>query len=238
MKDNRLEKEFEDYFKGVNIKNDITADAKKAMAEKPKRRIWPQIAKYASIAASIVLVFSLALTITLKTDFNRLFNFGGSGVNKPDAAAQFQTYTDSDLQKQDLNAYSLASLNSSLKLIEDFAHAKNASVTSCEAAYTVDKKLALVIAEVHLLNGLNRDETSIFIEFTDQKAVYSELTGYYDGKENTYKGAEYYLTATTAQNGEPEFRLHISYGGVKYYFKVQSTDRKAYEKYLKMVTGK
>ena len=34
MKDNRLENEFEEYFKGVNIPNDITADAKASMAVK------------------------------------------------------------------------------------------------------------------------------------------------------------------------------------------------------------
>ena len=69
MKDNNLEKQFDEYFKGVNIADDITADAKKSVER--KRKTMPKILKFASIAASIVLVFAVALTVILKTDFNK-----------------------------------------------------------------------------------------------------------------------------------------------------------------------
>ena len=243
MKDNRLEKEFEEYFKGVNIPDDITADAKRYV--KPRRSIMPKIVKFASIAASIVLVFAVALTVIFKSDFNKAEQSDGAGSpsagapdlegNSPSAGGAFEFYTDGDLTQMDVNAYSLSSLSSSLKFIENFALADNASVESCKAGYNTNDKLVLVKARVNISNGLNRDETTVFVEFTEENLVYGELADYYKGAIYYYNGAEYFLTATVAENGEPEFKLHILYKGVKYYFNVHSSDKKAYEKYLKLI---
>ena len=249
MKDDRLEKKFDEYFEGVNIPNDIVADAKAEI--KQKRQIMPKIMKFASIAASIVLVFAVAIAVMIRTDFNGILPDNGmaSGGNSsstppdddkegdapPSDAPSFELYTDSDLVQSVQNAYSISSLNSSLKFIENFAYAYNANVETCNAGY-IDGNLALVTAEVSILSGLNRDETTVFVEFTDERQIYYALADYYDGKIYNYRGAQYYLTATTAQNGEPEYKLHVSYNGVKYYFSVQSSDTKSYEKYLKLVT--
>ena len=238
MKDERLEKEFEEYFKGVNTPGNIIGDAKNLVRR--RRNIWPKVVKFASIAASFVLVFAVALTIVLKSDFNK----GGDSTTpsgppqgvtpSPVPDDDFKYYTDATLSTESTNAYSLSSLNESLRFIENFAIAANASVNYCEAAYT-DGKLTLARADVSLLNGFSRDETKIYVEFTDEKLIYSELADYYKGNKSYYRGAEYYLTQTTAENGEPNFKLHVSYGGVKYYFDVISSDLKAYEKYLKMI---
>ena len=247
MKDENLQKEFEEYFKGVNIPNDITADAKADV--KPKRNIMPKIAKYASIAASIVLVFAVTMTILFRQNFR--VNSPGGGItnnggtpNPPDGMgdsaasdSEFELYTDSELVQSYQNAYSISTLNSSLKVIENFAYASNATVENCKAGYR-DGELALVTAEITIVNGLNRDETIVFVEFTDEKLIYDELADYFDGKTYTYYGVQYYLTETTAENGEPEFKLHILYKGVKYYFSVRSSDTNAYKKYLNIVTKK
>lgn len=246
MKDDRLEKEFDEYFKGLNIQSDIIADAKATV--KPKREILPKIMKFVSIAASGVLVFAVALTVMVKTGFNGVFqgnNVSGAG-SAPDThpgdggdndAPRFELYTDSDLVQSNQNAYSISALNSSLKFIENLAYAYNSSVESCTAGYK-DGKLALVTAEVSILSGLNRDDTTVFVEFTDEKLIYNGLADYYDGNLFNYYGAQYYLTSTTAENGEPEYKLHISYSGVKYYFSVRSTDIYACKKYLNLVTAK
>ena len=282
MKDDRLEKEFDEYFKGVNISDNITADAKKSV--KNKRSMMPKMVKFLSIAASIVLVFAVSLAVILRTDFNKVTdntppngntsdnegnlpagdpsdgngsgNSGGdnpsgapdspSGGAKPDlpddgdsssGAVKFVFYSDDDLDERDSDAYSISSLNPSLKIIENFALADNASVETCTAGY-MDGKLALVKAEINILNGLNRDETTVYVEFTDTNLIYSGLKDYYDGKVSYYHGAEYYLTATTGENGEPEFKLHVLYDGLKYYFNVHSSDVKAYEKYLNLIVKK
>lgn len=246
MKDDRLEKKFDEYFDGVNISNDIIADAKASV--KPKRKIMPRIMKFASIAASIVLVFALAITVMIRTDFNGILggnsasNGGDESGTPPDYEGDgdtnaFVLYTDGDLVQSYQDAYSISSLNSSLKFIENYAYAYNAGVENCKAGYK-DGKLALVTAEISILNGLNRDETTVFVEFTDEKQVYYELEDYYKARVYDYNGAKYYFKTTVAPNGEPEFKLHISYKGVKYYFSVQSSDMKAYEKYLDIVTKK
>ena len=290
MKDDRLEKEFDEYFKGVNISDDITADAKKSV--KSKRNIMPKIVKFASIAASIVLVFAVSLAVILKTDFNKVTDpsdgntsgnegslpddgnsgdssgapdnsSGDSSNSAPDSsngdnssgapdsssgnnssggassggAVKYEFYTDDDLVISVGNAYSLSSLDPSLKFIENFALADNASVETCTTGY-MDGELALVKAEVSILSGLNRDETTVYVEFTDTNLIYSGLSDYYDGKVYEYLGAQYYLTAETGKNGEPEFKLHILYGGVKYYFNVHSSDESAFKKYLDLIVKK
>ena len=252
MKDDRLEKEFDEYFKGANISNDIIADAKKSV--KPRRRILPHILKFASVAASIVLVFSVVITVMTRVDLSGLFPDGGmsnagnssgslphdpdaEGDAKPDDTPRFELYTDSDLVQSYQSAYSIATLNSSLKFIETLAYGYNSTVETCKAAYK-DGKLALVTAEVSILSGLNRDETTVFVEFTGGNLIYAELADYYDGKIYKYYDAQYYLTATTAENGEPEYKLHVLFRGVKYYFSVRSSDESAYKKYLIIVTGK
>ena len=247
MKDERLEKEFDEYFKGLNISDDITADAKKSV--EVKRRTMPKFLKFASIAASIVLVFAVSLAVIFNSDFNKASFDGNSSSNESNApggsapdhedpscgdSGRFELYTDSDLVQSDISAYTLSSLDKSLKFIENFAVADNASVNTCKAGYR-DGKLALVKAEVNISSGLSRDETTVYVEFTDSNTVYSELAEYYDGYTYYYYGAQYYLTRTTAENGEPEFKLHILHRGVKYYFNVHSSDFRAYEKYLDLI---
>lgn len=230
MKDDKLEKEFEKYFKGVNTPNDITADAKKYV--KPKNKFMPKFVKFASIAASFVLVAAVAVTFALKADFK-----GSNGI-VPDgdasAPAEFTIYTDGDLETEQASVYSLSSLDGSLKFIENFTLADNASVNNCEAGYK-ESKLALVKADVSIISGVFRDDAKIYVEFTEEKLIYGGLADYYDGAVSYYRGAEYYLTEGTAENGEPEFKLHVSYNGVKYYFYISSSDERAYLKYLKLV---
>ncbi|MDE7438891.1 MAG: hypothetical protein K2N23_00005 [Clostridia bacterium] len=239
MKDERLEQEFEEYFKGVNTPGNITGDAKKFV--KPRRNVLPKIVKFASIAASFVLVFAVALTIALKSNFNKgdaapPAADGSHGSSPTTPSDSFKYYTDATLSTESADAYSISSLNKSLKFIENFAIATNSSVNSCEAKYA-NGKLALAKADISLLSGLTRDDTTVYVEFTDEKTIYNELADYYDGVRNTYRGAEYYLTETTAENGERQFKLHVSYMGVKYYFNVLSSDRWAYEKYLNMIVN-
>lgn len=255
MKDDKLEKEFDEYFKGVSCSNDITADAKKSV--KPKRRIMPKFAKFASIAASFVLVFAVALTIILKNDFknkssdkemsggNDMSQAPSSGNNadskpgtrpdEPDGdnssgeVDSFKYYTDADLTQTTVSSENISSLSPSLKFIEQFGNAENASVRTCKAGY-IGEKLALVTAEVDIKIGIYSDKTDIFVEFTDTHTVYRELADYYNGQIHYDNGTKYYLT----KNGE-ESKLVILYGKVKYYFNIRSDDENAYAKYLQWI---
>ena len=246
MKDNRLEKEFDEYFKGVNIRDDITADAKKSVQY--KRKSLPGIAKYLSIAASIVLVFAVSLAVIFNTDFNKKAGNDGemSGDNSsggssgddyegdpdygaddgdgdesgpPSAGTSYLYYTDKDLENQTVGTVTLSSLNPALKFIEE-----TSTKETCTAGY-MDEELALIIAEIKL----ESDEATVFVEFTEEKVVYSSLADYYDGEINYWNGVKYYLT-----EGD-ESKLLILNGGVKYYFEIHSADKDAYKNYLNAI---
>ena len=64
MKDEKLEKQFEEYFKGASLPSGITDDAKKHV--KAKRPALPRFVKFASVAASFIIVFVTSVVLTLK----------------------------------------------------------------------------------------------------------------------------------------------------------------------------
>ena len=214
MKDQRLEKEFEEYFKGANLPADITADAKKCI--KAKSVGHGRFIGLISAAASVLIVCTAAVVIALNLNPSR----------------GMRVYGDERLSFKAENAAYLTDLNGSLKIIEDFARADNAKINYCSSAYDGDS-LAFVTADVSSINGLTRHETSIYIEFAD--GVYSPLEEYYSGTKAEYKNPQYYLTRGVAVNGEPVNKLYLSYGGVKYYFNVTSSDEDAYKKYLQLI---
>lgn len=245
MKDDKLEKQFDEYFENVKTPDNITADAKRYV--KRKNAVTPRFVKFASIAASFVLVLAISLTVILTTRQevpaapDNSANGGASepgtsdedSVNSPDGTWHFVSYADSDLSVEQTEVYGITKLNNSLKFIRNLAYS-GASVTECFAGY-MNGGLAIVKADVSLIDGLSRHEAKVFVEFTDADTVYSPLTNYYRGTKGTYSGVTYYLTRETAENGEPLNKLQFTYGGVKYYFSVSSSDENSYMKYLKLI---
>lgn len=238
MKDDKLEKEFGEYFKGVNTPDGITADAKKRV--KKENTFLPKFAKFASIAASFVLVAAVALTVVLKTDVKE----GQSTLpSTPDQSSSdgvligdkyLYLYSEDGLAQKKENPYSVTSLNPALKFMERIALADNADVKNCTSLYN-GETLYMVKADLDVLSGFSRDETEMIAEFTEENYVLREVAEYYAGEKGTYYGAEYYLTETVGGNGEPEFKLIVINDGIKYYFDVKSSDKTAYGKYLNLV---
>lgn len=233
MKDKRLEQEFDEYFKGVSTPNDITADAKRYV--KPKNSFMPRFLKFASVAASCILVVTLAV-IAVTNRFQPPAPPTNEGNSAPDGSAgvSIPLYYENELTAVEADAYSLPD-NSCFKFITKLAYAGNASVSNCVTYYS-GEKLVLFNAEVNMLNALTRYDTNVYIEFEKDK-VYAPLKDYSEGEKKSYRGAEYYVTQTTADNGEPQFKLCVSYKGVKYYFDIISTDTQAYLKYLEIVVN-
>lgn len=224
MKDERLEKQFEGYFENVKVPSNINEDAKRYV--KKKSTFMPAFIKFASIAASIVLVLTASLVI--------VFNMRNAppAVDSPNQA-QVSTYQDSDLSFEKTDVYGISELDNSLKFIRTLAY-NGADVKGCSAGYK-DDGLAIVKADVSMMSGFSRYDAEIFVEFTDKNEVYSPLAAYGQGTKDSYKGVEYYLTRETAENGEPVNKLHFTYNGVKYYFYVTSSDENSYVKCLEMI---
>lgn len=225
MKDEKLEQEFEEYFQGINTPDNITADAKKYV--KRKSRFMPQFLKFASVAASFVLVFALSLVFF----FNRQKS-DGNEYDRPTAPSAVGVYGDERLTAKSADAYTVATIEPSLKIIQNLAYSYYSSVTGCNAYY-MDEELALVSADVTLISNSHRHESTIYVEFAEE--VYSPLKEYLDGAEKHYKGLTYFITEQFAENGEPLFKLYVIKDGVKYYFNITSSDESAYTKYLDML---
>ncbi len=228
MKDKKLEEKFGEYFKGVNTPDNITDDAKKYAVR--KRAVLPKIVKFASVAASFVLVFTAALIIILRGGITPPEKGGDSAVPPP----ALVTYGNGELEYREANAYAASDLELSLYFIRNLAVASNAGVNEMTAGYGADG-LALVKADACLFNGLLRHDTKIFVEFTEENTVHEELEDYRHGVVYEYRGVTYRLTRTIAENGEPEQKLYFLYQGVKYYFNVTSADEYAHLRYLEMI---
>lgn len=233
MKDRKLQEKFDEYFKGVNPPENITADAKKYV--KAKKPFMPRFLRFAAIAASVALV---SVVTVLGLYYNSLPK--GDGAAPPAAdepsspdAPQITFYGDEDLQGKEYSAYELFNVHRSLKFLQDLNYNNYASVDGC-TAYTLDGALTLVKSDVSLLKNLNRYESRVYVEFVTNK-VYSPLADYGSGKAQHYKGTAYCVTQTFAQNGEPEFKLHFTRGGVKYYFDIISSDPSAYLPFLQLI---
>lgn len=246
MKDDRLEKEFGEYFKGVKTPDNITDGAKKYV--KKKSAGLPAFAKFASIAASFVLV-AVAVTVIFFTDAKKT-NENNAAPDIPDASdgnnsasgdgsadnpdsddAIYSVYSDDVLTTISANIYTLSSVDPSLEFLQNIAYKSNAQVASCTASYR-DDSLSLIKAEVTIL-GEARYDSEIYVEFDSD--IYQPLETYLYGITGYYNGATYRLTRETADNGEPIFKLFITYNGLKYYVNVSSSDEECYIKYLQMI---
>ncbi|MDE6441440.1 MAG: hypothetical protein K2L12_01640 [Clostridia bacterium] len=250
MKDKRLEKEFDEYFKGVSTPDNITADAKKYV--KQKNSFMPKFLKIASVMASCILVVTLSVIIVMNrptvTPPSADNNPPATGLPSdpsapsdndppaeilpPDYSSSTLYYYDENLTTADADAYALPG-NAHYKLIKKLANSKNASVYDCKNYY-FDDELVLFSARVEMLYSLTRYDAQVYIEFAPDK-VYAPLKDYTDPEKKNYKGVEYYVSETVSANGEPQFKLCAVYKGAKYYFDIISSDRQAYIKYLEFV---
>lgn len=235
MKDDKLKQQFDGYFEGINTPENITADAKKYVAK--KQSALPKFVKYASVAASFLLVFIAAMTFIFRDDFkNNSASSPNDAANSPSSpgSPEITYYDDSSLTTQPADVYSVAEIDGSLKFIQNLAVSKNASIGECSAGYS-NGRLTLVKTDVSFVSGLNRYDADVYVEYAEGNVVYSDLSDYRLGVKYVYGGVNIFLTCYTADNGEPASKLYFYYCGVKYYFDITSSDELAYEKYLKLI---
>ena len=224
MKDDRLEKQFAEYFENVNTPCNITADAKKYV--KPKNAYKPTLVKFLCAAASFALVLTVSLTVFFNVRFSPSDNLAPEG-------GRISYYEETELSYIQTDVYGVSKIDHSLNFIKNLAYG-GANVKDCEVGYR-DGNLAIVKTEISMLHSLSRYDAEIFVEFTDVNSVYSPLKDYREGTVGKYRDVDYYLTRETSENGEPVNKLHFVYGGTKYYFRVASADENSYIKCLEMI---
>lgn len=227
MKDKKLEEQFNEYFGGVELPEDIAADAVKQVKAQKRHSAASRIIKYCSIAAAVIL----CCTVTL-------VGLARSGIFKQDDEASappavggtpsYTYYGDGELTYKALNPYAASGVHPSLEFLENLALYNNAYVKADECSFDGGER-ALIKADVTYVDGARYD-AEIYIEFTDKR--YSPVSGYAEGTQGYYRGHEYFLTQETAENGEPVNKLYFEKDGLKYYLYVESSDSEAYLKYL------
>ncbi len=227
MKDKRLEKEFGEYFKGVQTPEGITDGAKKYV--KPKRTFLPKFIKYSAVTASCI-----AIAVSAVFFARGLQNRFPAGDSSPAPPPQYEIFGDGDLSSVKTDAYSLPD-SENLKIIKKFALMPNAQVENCSAGY-LGGELALFTAQINFIYNLRRYEAQVFIEF-DSSVLYSPLEEYLTGEKNVYRGMEYRITQTTAQNGEPEYRLCTVRGNARYCMDIISSAPDAYIAFLEIISN-
>ena len=264
MKDNRLEKEFDEYFKGVSQSNDITADAKKFV--KPRRKIMPKFLKFASIAASFVLVFAVALTFILKNDFkdkssgndmSQAPNYGDdhnagsspgpSGGNDYEGDPSGGTSGDTEPPS---STEPSSGYYTDDDLIQNNISADNISSLSSSLTF-IEKFAKSTSASVSTCKAgyIDGKLTLVTVKLNVTiNMIYNHETDIFVefAKNSVYRGLEEYFDGEEndyngveyylTQNGE-ESKLFFIYKGVKYYFNIRSNEQNAYLRYLQWVVN-
>ena len=227
MKDRKLEEQFSGYFEGMNVPENLAEDAKKYV-KAPSA--LPRFYKFVSVAASIIIVFAVALVLV----FRPFAADGGEdpdfdGTNSPDAVAP-SYYSDGDVTLSAVSGYSLAAIDPALAFMEKFAYASNADVTAQRAEFS-GGETAFVKAEVVQIAGARYD-AEILVDFSGK--VYEPTASYMRGEQYYFKGVSYALTEGEI-DGEPNYKIYAEKGRIKYYISVTSSDTQSYLRYLEII---
>lgn len=223
MKDKKLEEQFNGYFEGINPPENLAEDAKKYV-KAPSR--LPRFAKFASIAASVVLVVTAAILIILNPFAATLPD---GEIQEPDTSDP-ALYYEKDISLSRVNGYSLGTIDPALKFLESFAYASNADLRAERAVFD-GGETAFIRAEILQVAGA-RYETEIFVDFSGK--IYEPLSAYTEGEQFYYGGVPYRLTRSEV-NGEPNGKVYFQKDGLNYFISVTSSDTSAHLKYLDII---
>lgn len=228
MKDKKLEEQFNEYFDGMEIPENLAQDAKRYV-DTPRKRL-PGFVKYASIAASFVLCCAVALTVILSSRTGNLFPSDSADTPNDEMSAQIQ-YADKEITGSYVDEYSLTEIDSSLRFLERFVYASNSDLTAEKYTFG-DGSTAFIKANVTVVSA-SRQDAEIYVEFTEKE--YAPLKDYGEGEINYYNSCPYYVTVETAEDGEPVTKLYFIKDNVKYYINIKSSDTESYINYLKII---
>lgn len=218
MKDEQLEKQFDEYFKGLEQPQNITADAKRQV--KKGGRKGAKFVKFASVAACLLLVGTV-------TVFALRNLFPAQPIN-PDGPAE--TYSLSSLTAVSADVYADAK-SPALLPVYKITCADNAQVVGY-TTYREDGKTVIVRADIVVLKDGRRQDAVMYIDLSDK--ICEELKFIDGGETKSYYSVDYrYLM--TYDNGEPVTNFSVTANQAKYYVSVKSTDTSAYKDYLNVI---
>lgn len=220
MDDKRLQTEFDEYFKGAALPENITADAKSHV--KPRKRdIGKWILLLAPIAAAFVLIVTASVAFLNRTPINN-----GATDN-----TRYSYYTAAGLDEKHIAPYSAKDIKG-LEFVQSLAYKPDANI-NLTALYE-SENMVLAKAEISLLHDGYRHDAVMYAEYTDEYYCFEELKDYHTGDKLYYRGYDY-IYNLTYDEGESVYMIYLYTGGVKYYFSVMTSEPDGYKIYLDLL---
>lgn len=222
MDDKKLQTEFDEYFKGAALPENMTADAK-AHVKPRKRDGLKWFLRLAPAAVASVLVIAVSV-IVLNNALPSVAN-PGNGTSSGDP---YTYYTAAGLNEKYLDPYSADSVNG-LEFAQMLAYASNSNINL--TAFYEGEKVKLAKAEISLINNGYRHDTVLYAEYTDEYDCFEELKEYLTGIDMYYRGYSYVYNLSYDE-GENVYMIYTYTGGVKYYLSVMTSEPNGYKMYF------
>lgn len=234
-----MQTEFDEYFEGVELPQNLTADAKAQVKPRKNRAGLKWFLRLAPVAVAIALVIAAAAM------FFPSFSAGGnmSGAAPGGNQSAGESNPGEGPGEGDNPFYSLAELKASrenpyssslagMGFAKTLALASNAAVEL--TAYYGDGKIRVARADISLVNGQYRHDAVIYAEYADGNMQLGDFIDYTYGAERYFRGQRYNVTADY-DGGEEIYKIYIAAGGIKYYLSVETSESDGYLLYLQLL---
>lgn len=223
-----LREQFDRYFDGAALPDDLAQDAKKYVKKRTPRR---------TVVIRTVCAAACALFVCVLAGMAYLSGSFLPAIQPPEAPSSGsdhtnQTYSLSSLNVSDTDPYALTQTNPSYAVLENLAYAGNSSVREVKLYTDKEGTPYLASAEISVLYNLTRYDATLYIETSD--LVCKDLQDYIGGQLTKY-GSLRYCTKLERDNGEYCYEVYATDGGVKYYFTLTSSDSEGYLKLLELL---
>lgn len=227
MDDKRLQSEFDGYFSGANLPDNMTADAK-AQVRPRKREIRKWFLRLAPIAAAFILIVSVSVVFINRFMPSNVSGGSNAGSAPPpsDGSAKYVYYTAETLSSKRMDPYASTDIDG-LEFVYDLTQVPNSNIYL--TVFFQNENMVLAKAEISLLHNGYRHDTVLYAEYTNE--YFDELKEFLDGDERRYLGYEYLYTLDY-DGGEQVYKIYMQDGGVKYYLSVMTSEPDGYGIYL------
>lgn len=232
MDDKKLQNEFDEYFEGVNLPRNMTADAK-AQVKPRKRDIRKWFLRLAPVAAAFIFIVAASVAFMNKlSPFNEANGSdqpsAPSNTDKNDASTRYSYYTIDELTGKRIDPYSASNVKG-LEFAKDLADAQNSNINL--TAFYESGNLILAQAVISLLRNGYRHDAVLYVEYTDEYCCFEELKDYIKGESLPYRGYEL-ICNQAYDEGESVYTVYTYADGVKYYLYVMTSEPYGYRLYF------
>ena len=225
---------FDEYFEGSYAPaNNVTDAAKNSIRIKkaPSNALKGALIAVASFLSTGAVAGAAYLTTTT---VGGIIDRGEppNGGSSDSVTTEINYYDPSALSESRLDIYAVGTPKG-LDFIKTLNLAENCNLNSY-SAHSDKSGLAFVKAELTATVNACRHDAVIYAEYTGENSACKLFESYYSGDEQYYRGHPYLYTQTF-DKGEYVSNGKLTYGGVKYYVSVKSSDKNAFYPYLDLI---